>query len=598
MKLRVGWLADAEDADSYSARESRVLLRAIARRAHVVPLWFAVGSAEPPHHWNGIRVFPIPEECLSSASFLATLLDQQRPHVVFSNLEQGRFPAGFEQLAREGRPWVHRISPEDAGSERLPAASAVLVGEDRFEAKSGNEIVVPYLRGLDAKVRSGADPTAVLQLLGEILLGEQRAATVARMRHPTHLVMRQQLFCNTSLAQVMFELTNALIELGMPTVAQAEHSILSKGFIHCEQDLLRTGAPDKHSRVLTSIGKPYDPENAVTVHFALFKPGTRYARHGVFPCLAGREVLYTTGNHSVAPAHVRELMDHFERIIAPSRHVLRPYLEAGLSPRLGAVVPHGVDPAVFSPESEPWAYPTRKGFKFLQTSFPWVYEKGLDLTIQAFCRAFSSHDDVTLILRIPRLRQVAERDTTFGRLERLVAAAVANADAPEIKLLEIDVQPSRRGGVYTGADCYVHPLRAEGFGMTILEAMACGLPVIATPWSGPEDFLSARYAYTLRHSNPVAERARNGTLLRYHVEPELDHLIHWMRHAYTHREEGRRLGQAAARVARGDWTWRHAAEKLASLFALQPSESSLRPISLVSSRTGDGGETGMLIGVR
>ena len=62
MKLRLAWLADSEEADSYSARETRVLLRAIARRRDVVPLWFAVGASRPPHFWNGIRVFPIPPE--------------------------------------------------------------------------------------------------------------------------------------------------------------------------------------------------------------------------------------------------------------------------------------------------------------------------------------------------------------------------------------------------------------------------------------------------------------------------------------------------------------------------------------------------------
>jgi glycosyltransferase involved in cell wall biosynthesis len=168
---------------------------------------------------------------------------------------------------------------------------------------------------------------------------------------------------------------------------------------------------------------------------------------------------------------------------------------------------------------------------------------------------------------VPRIRDPRQRTDTFGRLESLVRDERARPHAPEILLVEADVPLAHRGGFYTGADCYVHPLRAEGFGMTILEAMACGLPVIATPWSGPADFLSPRLAYTLRHSGPIPERA-NGVISRYHVEPDLEHLIHLMRHVFECRDEAKAVGRAAAETARGHWTWKHAAEKLASIFHL------------------------------
>jgi hypothetical protein len=98
--------------------------------------------------------------------------------------------------------------------------------------------------------------------------------------------------------------------------------------------------------------------------------------------------------------------------------------------------------------------------------------------------------------------------------------------------------------------------------------MACGLPVIATPWSGPADFLSPRYAYTLRHGNTIAERDRAGAILRFHVEPDFDHLVHLMRHVYEHQDEARAAGKLASSVAHRDWTWKLAAAKLASSFAL------------------------------
>jgi glycosyltransferase involved in cell wall biosynthesis len=127
---------------------------------------------------------------------------------------------------------------------------------------------------------------------------------------------------------------------------------------------------------------------------------------------------------------------------------------------------------------------------------------------------------------------------------------------------------NKRGGVYTGADCYVFPLRAEGFAMTILEAMACGLPVIATPWSGLADYLSPRYNYTLQHSRPLPERAQDGTVRRFHVEPNVDHLVHLMRHVYANRDEAKAMGADASAVARSEWTWEHAAAKLARVLGL------------------------------
>ena len=355
MKLRLAGLGDAEYADTDSARECRILLRALARDPELVVMWFALGSTVPPHLWHGVRVFPIPAECAATSEFLETLISQQRPHVVLSNLRRSSFPAAFEHLAHNGVPWLHRFDPDDQEADGSPPPAVVLVADEQRMRQFSNARHVPYLRGLQPGIHNGGDATAVLESLRRAIAENTSSRGLGSRSFPTHLVMRQHLFCNTSLAQVMFELTNSLIELGVPTVPQDEHARFAKEYIQREEELFQRGARQKYERIRRYVDKEFDPENAVTVHFTLLAEGLRYSQQALFPSLAGQEVLYVTGNHTVQPEGFKQLMRSIDRILAPSRHVLQPYLEAGLSPRHGTVIPHGIDPWVYAPEVSPFA---------------------------------------------------------------------------------------------------------------------------------------------------------------------------------------------------------------------------------------------------
>ncbi len=62
--------------------------------------------------------------------------------------------------------------------------------------------------------------------------------------------------------------------------------------------------------------------------------------------------------------------------------------------------------------------------------------------------------------------------------------------------------------LYNLADVYVMPSRAEGFGFVFLEAMASGLPVIASKYDGGRDaLLDGRLGLLVDPSSPAEIRA-------------------------------------------------------------------------------------------
>jgi glycosyltransferase involved in cell wall biosynthesis len=113
-------------------------------------------------------------------------------------------------------------------------------------------------------------------------------------------------------------------------------------------------------------------------------------------------------------------------------------------------------------------------------------------TVRAFRRAFDHDQGAHLTIKASNL-------STFKEGARALAEAVEGRS--NISVLDEIINPSELDTLYTEADVVMSLHRAEGFGLTLAEAMLRGLPVVATDWSGNIDFLTemtgAPIAYSL-----------------------------------------------------------------------------------------------------
>ena len=121
----------------------------------------------------------------------------------------------------------------------------------------------------------------------------------------------------------------------------------------------------------------------------------------------------------------------------------------------------------------------------------------------------------------------------------------------------------RRARRYAAADVFVLPSRGEGWGRPHVEAMAMGLPVIATNWSGPTAFMTPANSYPLR-VEALEEIAGGAFAGHRYASPSVAHLRELMRASLS--DAGR--AERGAR-ARRDMLEFYSPGRLARFVALQ-----------------------------
>ncbi len=255
-----------------------------------------------------------------------------------------------------------------------------------------------------------------------------------------------------------------------------------------------------------------------------------------------------------------------DEVWVPSRFNSSTFTASGVDAGKVHVMPLGIDESRFHPGLPPLPIAGRRGFTFLSV-FEWIPRKGYDILLRAFLSEFGPREDVCLVLRA---HDNSAYDPGGARIKTEIAAlcrALGREDGPQVIVLPALMSIADMARLYAAADCFVLPTRGEGWNMTAMEAMACGVPVICTNWSAHLDFMTADNGLLIdvERLEPVPafgianDRVYAGS--RW-ARPSEAHLRKLMRWAYENRARAREIGARGSRDVLGDFTWEKAARRM------------------------------------
>ena len=192
----------------------------------------------------------------------------------------------------------------------------------------------------------------------------------------------------------------------------------------------------------------------------------------------------------IPKAWLTPLLDRDE-VWVPSAFNAETFVRGGIPEDRLRVVGDTIDLEMFAPGVEPWPVDTPDGAFVFLSNFDFSERKGWKQLLRGWARAFGPDDDVCLLLKVGSF--YVENESVVNRIRSFIredlGAAAADRLAP-IRFLTDRLPAAAMPRLYAAADAYVLPTRGEGVGRPYMEAMAMGLPTVASNWSGNLEFMN------------------------------------------------------------------------------------------------------------
>jgi glycosyltransferase involved in cell wall biosynthesis len=200
--------------------------------------------------------------------------------------------------------------------------------------------------------------------------------------------------------------------------------------------------------------------------------------------------------------------------------------------------------------------------------FDWTERKNPNALIKAYYNSFTGEEDVSLTIRtFWRFPIEKTRDYVHGQMGAIRESFKGRTLFPKVNFWLETMDDSIMPNFFKSFDCFVLPTRGEGFGLPLLESMACGVPTIGPAWGGNTEFMHNGNSFLIGGKViPIADHVFLRLQPQYNgqcwFDMDQDHLAEAIKYVYKNREAANKIASVGAKEVAERFTWEIAADRI------------------------------------